>query len=82
MAICDLPNMYALRPRVSGIHIRQIPHGHVTTITYFTAQVLSCTKLTWVSKGQNSSQIAQNRNISMNQGKQLRTRFRTTLLML
>ena len=39
MAICDLPNMYALSPRAcgpwaSGIHIRQIPHGLVTTISY------------------------------------------------
>ena len=39
MAIRDLPDMYTLiprarGPRASGIHIRQIPHGHVTTITY------------------------------------------------
>ena len=38
LAICDLPDMYALSPRACvpqalGIHIRQIPHGHVTTIT-------------------------------------------------
>ena len=38
MAIRDLPDMYVLSPwacgpRASGIHIRQIPHGHVTTIT-------------------------------------------------
>ena len=37
MAIRDLPDMYTLipracGPRASGIHIRQIPHGHVTTI--------------------------------------------------
>ena len=37
MAIHDLPDMYALSPRACGphalgIHIRQIPHGHVTTI--------------------------------------------------
>ena len=33
MAIHDLPDMYALSPwaQASGIHIRQIPHGHVTT---------------------------------------------------
>jgi len=31
---CDLPDMYALSPRASGTHIRQIPHSHVTTITY------------------------------------------------
>ena len=42
MAIRDLPDMYTLipracGPRASGIHIRQIPHGHVTTITYPTA---------------------------------------------
>ena len=35
----DLPDMYALSPRAcgpraSGIHIRQIPRAHVTTITY------------------------------------------------
>ena len=38
MAIRDLPDMYTLSPRACGpqalgIHIRQIPHGHVTTIT-------------------------------------------------
>ena len=33
MAIHDLPDMYVLSPRALGIHIRQIPHGHVTTIT-------------------------------------------------
>ena len=37
MAIRDLPDMYAqspraVGPRASGIHIRQITHGHVTTI--------------------------------------------------
>ena len=42
MAIHDLPDMYALSPRACGtrasdIHIRQIPHGHITTITYSTA---------------------------------------------
>ena len=42
MAIRDLPdvyalspNMYALSPRALSIHIKQIPHGHVTTITYY-----------------------------------------------
>jgi len=35
----DLPDMYALSPqacdpRALGIHIRQIPHAHVITITY------------------------------------------------
>ena len=35
----DLPDMYALSPRACGpralgIHIRQIPRAHVTTITY------------------------------------------------
>ena len=30
----DLPDMYALSPRALGIRIRQIPHAHVTTITY------------------------------------------------
>ena len=39
MAIHDLPDIYALSPqacgpRALGIHIRQIPHGYVTTITY------------------------------------------------
>ena len=33
MFIHDLPDMIALIPRASGIHIRQIPHAHVTTIT-------------------------------------------------
>ena len=27
----DLPDIYALGPRASGIHIRQIPPAHVTT---------------------------------------------------
>ena len=31
----DLPDMYALSPRAPGIHIRQIPRSHVTTITYY-----------------------------------------------
>ena len=30
----DLPDMYAVSPRASGIHIRQIPSAHVTTYTY------------------------------------------------
>ena len=34
MGAHDLPDMYALGPRASGIHIRQIPCAHVTTITY------------------------------------------------
>ena len=38
MCTRDLPDMYALSPRACGprassIHIRQIPHAHVTTIT-------------------------------------------------
>ena len=38
MGARDLPDMYALSPqacgpRASGIHIRQIPHAHITTIT-------------------------------------------------
>ena len=41
VAICDLPGMYACGlkatgPRAEGIHIRQIPHAHVTTITCIT----------------------------------------------
>ena len=32
MAVHDLPDMYALSPRAPGIHIRQIPHGHVTAL--------------------------------------------------
>ena len=39
MCTRDLPDMYALSPRACGpralgIHIRQIPRAHVTTITY------------------------------------------------
>ena len=39
MGARDSPDMYALSPRAcgpraSGIHIRQIPRAHVTTITY------------------------------------------------
>ena len=30
----NLPDMYALSPQASGIHIRQIPRAHVTTYTY------------------------------------------------
>ena len=30
----DLPDMHALSPRASGIHIRQIPPAHVTTYTW------------------------------------------------
>ena len=42
----DLPDMYALSPRAcgpwaSGIHIRQIPRAHVTTITY---NIVVCVK--------------------------------------
>ena len=33
MATLQLLHM-ACGPRALGIHIRQIPHGHVTTITY------------------------------------------------
>ena len=38
MGARDLPDMYALSawacgPQASGIHIRQIPHAQVTTIT-------------------------------------------------
>jgi len=33
MCTHDLPDMYALSPWALGIHIRQIPHAHVTTIT-------------------------------------------------
>jgi len=33
MCTRDLPDTYALSPRALGIHIRQIPHAHVTTIT-------------------------------------------------
>ena len=31
MGTRNLPDMYARSPRASGIHIRQIPHAHVTT---------------------------------------------------
>ena len=30
----DLPDMYARGPLASGIHIRQIMNGHVTSIMY------------------------------------------------
>ena len=41
MGTRDLPDMYALSPRACGpralgIHIRQIPRAHVTTIKYIT----------------------------------------------
>ena len=34
MAMRDLPDMYTRSPRASGIHIRQITNGHVTSIMY------------------------------------------------
>ena len=39
LCICDLPDInviipWACSPQASGIHIRQIPHAHVTTISY------------------------------------------------
>ena len=34
MAMGDLPNMYAQGLRATGIHISQIPHGHVASIMY------------------------------------------------
>ena len=34
MWIRDLPDMYALSPWALAIHIRQITHAHVITITY------------------------------------------------
>jgi len=39
MCTRDLPDMYTLSPRACGpralgLHIRQIPRAHVTTITY------------------------------------------------
>ena len=40
MCACDLPDMYALIPRALGIHIRQIPRAHVTTITCDETKVL------------------------------------------
>ena len=33
MGACDLPNMHALGPQASGIHIRQIPHAHMCVVT-------------------------------------------------
>ena len=36
MGMRDLPDMYVaipLSPRAERLHIRQIPHAHVTTIT-------------------------------------------------
>ena len=40
MYICDLPDMYALRLVALGfsVHIRQIPHAHVTTIIRLTRE--------------------------------------------
>ena len=45
MGARDSPDMYALSPRAcgpraSGIHIRQIPRAHVTTITYVPGKLL------------------------------------------
>jgi len=45
MCTHDLPDMYALSPRACdpqalSIHIRQIPHAHVTTITYISLSMV------------------------------------------
>ena len=42
MGIHDLPDMYALSPQASSpraldMHIIQITHAHVTTITYYSS---------------------------------------------
>ena len=50
MGARDLPDMYALSPRASGIHIRQIPRAHVTTITY----APSSTQSSYLSIGHSS----------------------------
>ena len=33
MGMRDFPNMYTHSPWALGIHIRQIPHAHVATVT-------------------------------------------------
>ena len=45
MGARDMPDMYALTPRAcgpraSGMHIRQIPRAHGTTITYYISLLL------------------------------------------
>ena len=37
--VCNLPNLYILSPRASGIHIRQIPYTHVKTDTQTAADL-------------------------------------------
>ena len=37
-----LPDMYVRSPRALGIHIKQIPRAHVTTITYGTVTCTIC----------------------------------------
>ena len=51
MGARDLPDTYALIPRASGIHIRQIPRAHVTTITYNILLLIahSCLSITQAS---------------------------------
>ena len=45
MSTCDLPDMYALSSHALGTHIRQIPHSHITTVTYISADV--CVYVHW-----------------------------------
>ena len=52
----DLPDMYALSPRACGpwalgIHIRQVPRAHVTTITYTHTRISThtCTHVPYVN---------------------------------
>ena len=42
----DLPDMHALSPQASGMHIRQFPHTHVTTIIYPSPQSLDILYIT------------------------------------
>ena len=46
----DLPDIYALSPRASGIHIRQIPPTHVTTYTQIMYILVcsSCSRNVWL----------------------------------
>ena len=49
MGTWDLPDMYSRSPRALGIHSRQIPHVHVTTIicNTFTRQIKGAAQATF-----------------------------------
>ena len=51
MCIHDFLDMYALSPWALGIHIRQIPHAHDTTITYKSLLYFSHVSYSYINVG-------------------------------